>query len=278
MTILRLIGIGDSVVDYYQDQGKMYPGGNALNVAVFTKRCGAERAAYLGIVGQDKAGSHVINSLGHEGIEIARVRLVQAPTGVATVSIKEDGDRVFVTSNKLTRAQSMLALKLNPDDIEYIQQFDVIHTSINSDIEHELQKIAHRPISFDFSTHNRWDREYLGRVCPSLTYAFFSGSEMSLSEINDLIDYVHKLGVQVIGVTRGAQPAIFSENKRVYQQNPKPIKVVDTMGAGDSFIGAFLTHYYQTEDIHVSLDRAASFASEVCQYYGAFGYGADVTG
>ncbi|UUZ81205.1 hypothetical protein LJK88_41995 [Paenibacillus sp. P26] len=49
---MRLIGIGDNVVDYYQDQGVMYPGGNVLNVAVAAKRSGAEACAYLGITGR----------------------------------------------------------------------------------------------------------------------------------------------------------------------------------------------------------------------------------
>lgn len=51
---MKLIAVGDNVVDYYQDQETFYPGGNALNVAVLAKRLGHE-ASYIGIVGNDEA-------------------------------------------------------------------------------------------------------------------------------------------------------------------------------------------------------------------------------
>jgi fructoselysine 6-kinase len=270
---MNLIGIGDSVVDYYKDQGIMYPGGNALNVAVFAKRSGANKAAYMGIVGIDEPGEHVVGSLHEEDIDASHIRRVKAPTGVATVSLDQNGDRIFVASNKLVRAQSLLALKLNQDDLEYISEFDVIHTSINSDLEHELPKLAERKVSFDFSTPNRWNRDYLHQVCPYLTYAFFSGSELSRQEIESLFDFVHKHGVPLIGVTRGSSPAVFSENGKIYEQIPMCIETVDTMGAGDSFIGAFLTTYHDELNIEKALQCATSFASGVCGSYGAFGYG-----
>ncbi|MFR3877326.1 MAG: hypothetical protein ACLTYW_03345 [Collinsella sp.] len=42
----------------------MYPGGNAVNFAVYAKKCGAARSAYMGIFGNDAAAEHVIASLG----------------------------------------------------------------------------------------------------------------------------------------------------------------------------------------------------------------------
>lgn len=51
---MKLIAVGDNVVDYYQDQETFYPGGNALNVAVLAKRLGHE-SSYIGIVGNDES-------------------------------------------------------------------------------------------------------------------------------------------------------------------------------------------------------------------------------
>ncbi|MDP6184230.1 MAG: hypothetical protein QF609_10460 [Gammaproteobacteria bacterium] len=38
---VRLLGLGDNAVDIYADKGVMFPGGNAVNVAVHGKRRGA---------------------------------------------------------------------------------------------------------------------------------------------------------------------------------------------------------------------------------------------
>ncbi len=51
---MRLVAVGDNVVDCYPRLGLMFPGGNALGVAVHGRRSGAQ-AAYVGAVGDDAA-------------------------------------------------------------------------------------------------------------------------------------------------------------------------------------------------------------------------------
>ena len=45
---MRLLGLGDNVIDYYTNTGAVYPGGNAFNAAVHASILGAE-AAYMAI-------------------------------------------------------------------------------------------------------------------------------------------------------------------------------------------------------------------------------------
>ena len=56
--MLRVLGLGDNVVDKYMHIRTMYPGGNALNFAVYAKMFGIE-AGYLGVFGDDEAAAHV---------------------------------------------------------------------------------------------------------------------------------------------------------------------------------------------------------------------------
>ncbi len=272
---MRIICIGDALVDYYSHQGTIYPGGNAVNVAVMAKRNNAEDSAYLGLLGLDKEGNHIISSLKQEGICIKRVRRLTGPTGIAEVTLSDEGDRIFVSTNKEQRVQSLATLRLNQDDLDYINEFDIVHTcvSINTGIESELPKIAHKKISFDFSTPDYWTKDYLQDVCPYLTYAFFSCSQFSRDEVFELINYVHQLGVPVIGVTRGEKSCIFSKDGQIYELKSKLVDVVDTMGAGDSFIAAFVTSYLNGEKLETALCNASNFASNTCSFFGSFGYG-----
>lgn len=273
---MKIIGIGDGVVDYYEDQGLYYPGGSVVNVAVFAKKNGAEKAGYLGIVGNDEEGMHILDSLKKEQVDTKRTRIVSGSTGEAVVTLNKEGDRVFIGTNQEKRVQSLVSLRLNQEDITYINQFDVIHStiSINYGMEEELKKLSGKIISFDFSSKEYWTEHDLQTVCPYLTYAFFSGSDLKTDEIKTLIGKVHQLGVKVVGVTRGDKPAIFSESGALFVQPPLEIKAIDTMGAGDSFIAAFLTNYTQTKNMKQALCAAAEFAAETCKHYGAFGYGA----
>lgn len=270
---MKLVGIGDNVVDFYEDQSTIYPGGNALNVTVVSKRNGAEKNGYIGIIGDDLEAEHVLDALRYEEIDISKIRKMYGPNGKAYVALDENGDRVFKKTNRDLRVQSKATLQFTQDDLTYIDEFDVIHTSINSCIEHELEKLSFKPISYDFSTKSKWSKEYLAKVCPFIQFAFFSGSGMNEAEIDELIKYVHTFGVKIVVVTRGEEPAFCSDGQNKYLQPPIATEIVDTMGAGDSFIAGFITSYFDTNDITTALKNAAFSAGNTCKTHGAFGYG-----
>ncbi|MEJ9305176.1 fructoselysine 6-kinase [Priestia megaterium] len=268
---MKLIGVGDNVVDYYKDQGKIYPGGNALNVAVFYNRLSNHQSSYMGIVGNDESAEHVVNTLQQEKMDISRVRRAVGENGMAIVTLDEQGDRVFVGSNK-GGVQSRLKLMLNELDLTYIRQHDLLHTSVFSHLESDLP-LLHKiiDISFDFST--RYDEEYLQQVCPYISYAFFSGSSLPEEECMNLIKRVHLLGTSVVCVTRGEEGALLSVENQLFKQPIIPTNVVDTLGAGDSFIAGFLSSYLPEKNIAKALHNGSLVASQTCQNYGAFGYG-----
>ncbi|MCD8498530.1 MAG: PfkB family carbohydrate kinase [Clostridiales bacterium] len=56
--MLNVLGLGDNVVDVYLHTNTMYPGGNALNFAVFARQLGYS-SAYLGVFGDDAPAAHV---------------------------------------------------------------------------------------------------------------------------------------------------------------------------------------------------------------------------
>ncbi|MGZ4160944.1 MAG: PfkB family carbohydrate kinase, partial [Neobacillus sp.] len=156
---MRLIAVGDNVVDYYDDRGEMFPGGNAVNVAVFWKRYNVDEVSYIGIVGNDEEGDHIVNSLKQENIDVSRVRKVIGPSGEAVVALDEHGDRKFVGSNK-GGVQKELKLNFTETELEYIHTFSLLHTSVYSHLETELPLLQNYiDISFDFST--KYDDAYL---------------------------------------------------------------------------------------------------------------------
>jgi len=74
-------------------------------------------------------------------------------------------------------------------------------------------------------------------------------------------------------VTRGEDGALLSVENQLFKQPIISTKVVDTLGAGDSFIAGFLSSYLLEKNIAKALHNGALVASQTCQNYGAFGYG-----
>lgn len=266
---MKLIAVGDNVTDCYVDEGVYYPGGNAVNVAVNCKRNGAERVNYLGVFGDDENAEWIRQCLSEEGVGTERSRKVYGSSGKPRVYLR-DGDRVFGAGPRDT-CQHLYRIRIVPEDIELIRAFDICHTSCYSNLEYELPEIAAVcGLSFDFS--DKRDEAYLRRVCPHLQYAFFSGSDLGEAECRALLKLAHALGTKIAGVTRGGAGALFYDGREFYEQGVKKVEAVDTMGAGDSFIAGFLTHYADHGDMRAALGYAAERAALTCTQPGGFGH------
>ena len=273
------LGFGDNVVDKYEHIKTMYPGGNCVNFAVYAKMFGAKRSAYMGYFGNDAEAEHVMYALDDIGIETVKCKQLEGENGCARATLV-DGDRVFLGSNE-GGIRGKTPYVLDRFDLEYIRQFDFVHSGNYCFMEKELPKIreAGVPISFDFSDDS--EDSYYAEVAPTVDYAFcsFDGTDEEAREHRKkIVSYGPKLAV----ASRGADGCILYDGQEYYVQKAVPIKeVVDTMGAGDSLITSFMVAYTDhlkkgitgETAIRESLAAAAEFASKVCGMNGAFGYG-----
>ena len=238
---MRAIGLGDNVVDMYMHRNVMYPGGNAMNFAVYANLMGVE-SAYLGVFGSDDAAAHVHDTAQTLGLDMSHCRYEDGENGYSQVDIKE-GDRIFTGSNKggVLREHPV---KLSRLDLEYLSGFDVVHTSMFSYVQQELPKLRQwcSFISMDFS--DQFSKEHLKTYCPYIDCACLSCSHMEEEEILRLMRDIVDAGCRhIVLATRGNKGAIVMVDGRIYRQSPCLIKAVDTMGAGDSFITRFLVGY-----------------------------------
>ncbi|WP_242664961.1 PfkB family carbohydrate kinase, partial [Geobacillus zalihae] len=66
---------------------------------------------------------------------------------------------------------------------------------------------------------------------------------------------------------------LFSDSKQIYEQGVVDTKVVDTLGAGDTFVAVFLKEYLLHSNAQEAMKNGALAAAETCQRFGAFGHG-----
>lgn len=152
--MIKVLGLGDNVVDKYMHIHTMYPGGNALNIAVTAQIMGAQ-AAYLGVFGDDDAGMHVYDTIRKMGVNTLHCRFKKGENGYSEVKLV-DGDRTFIGSNQGGVSKEH-PLDLTELDYAYIAQYDLCHTSIFSYTEPYLERLSQMStfLSMDFS--NRYD-------------------------------------------------------------------------------------------------------------------------
>lgn len=80
---------------------------------------------------------------------------------------------------------------------------------------------------------------------------------------NDVGKYFREFGVEYVAVTRGGNSLLGFEFGKQYEIPVPQVEVVDTLGAGDVFHGAF-SYYIGSNGFRKSLEQAVRVASESC--------------
>lgn len=264
----RLLAVGDNVLDQYPQQGVMYPGGNAVNVAVHARRLGAE-TAYLGAVGTDPPGDIVLAALKREGVDTTLTRIVEGANASAVVKVI-DGDRIFAHGDV-----GVSLFDLTEDDLDAASAYDIVHTGECSSIESHLPQLAHASqcLSFDFS-ERPW--EYVEQYAQCASIAICSAPSGEVAEGQRQVEHLRSLGPTTAVVTLGAAGAFVLQESLTYR--PAPVgAIVDTLGAGDAFIARLLVGLARGEEVGALLNSATTYATASCASFGAFGYASAMT-
>ena len=267
---VTLLTVGDNVVDRYLDLGVLYPGGNAVNVAVHSRRCGAG-TAYIGAVGTDLAGRTVLDALVAEGVDTSLLRVVEGPNAYADVRVV-DGNRVFEHADV-----GVSRLRLTPSDFAAVAAATLVHTGECSMVEEQLADLsaAAPRLSFDFS--ERPD-EYVDEYAPLVDIAIRSLPSATVDDAVREARRISALGPGLVAVTMGAGGAVALQGEQVVHAPAPPTAVVDTLGAGDAFIARLLTGLIAEAPLSTLLGAATAYASSTCATFGAFGYETSLEG
>lgn len=243
--MIKAVGIGDYVMDRYYHYGKMFPGGNALNFAVYSKQLGHE-AAFVSVLADDMFARHAIDALDAYGIDRSMCVPRHGQTWLCDTR-HENGDRSITDSNDCGVIKNQ-PLEIDDALVEYLKAFDIIHANVNGCLGKGLTRLksAGVPIIYDYSDLWKTEQDLYG-LCPFIDYGFFSGKNLSRERLEELLKGLAERGCHLSVCTIGKQGAIVYDGNRYYAEPPyhASSQIVDTLGAGDSFLTGFITTYIE---------------------------------
>jgi fructoselysine 6-kinase len=218
-------------------------------------------------------------------VNIDYCRVLKGQTGYTIVELK-NGNRFFIEDN--------LGVQINfyiPSDLQEILSSSKINfysgftswknTNIAIDQKFDIKKIdldvlkkingISKHVAFDFS--NITDFDFIKLLAPYINLAFLSIDPSSNHKPKNfaekIIDFFRKGSVLII--TMGKKGSIAFIGNKIVTQNQIEADVVDTLGCGDAFIGAFLSEYIKSEgDIKKCLLRGTQVATEELKRFGAW--------
>ncbi|MFD5214145.1 PfkB family carbohydrate kinase [Microbacterium sp. NPDC058345] len=282
--MMRVLGFGDNIVDRFVDRAVEYPGGNAVNVAVYAHRLGAH-AEYLGVFGDDERGVFLRSSIEDAGVPTPRSLIRRGESGVSSLRV-DDGERVFLGWNGggITVREP---IDLDEGREEYAAGFDLVHSSVYSRTESQLPRLRrhHALVTFDLSSEAEFrEPAYLDRIAPFADLVLLSCAELDEDAAFALLEEVVVRGAGLALGTRGTDGALITDGRvrrsAPARRIPDDVDLIDTMGCGDAFLAGFLVALHGRgwrrgsiptgDDLHSALEAGADAAHDQCFVEGAF--------
>lgn len=263
---MKLGAVGSNCIDYYENLagGTPFPGGGPVNMAVYAVRLGAQ-SAYVGPVGDDAFGDLMRRAVAEKGVDVSRMR--QAPGKTArTQVLLENGDRVLGDYDEGVLADYVLT----PEDLEFLSTCDVVVCDLWGKVGAQFGDLQARGVPTAFDGADRpWDPDCQVAI-PHTDYLFFSGKEDCPALRQQMRGYAAQ-GPRLVIATLGERGSLCWDGERFHSFGIVPCpNVVDTLGAGDSYIAGFLVAYLQGAAIETAMEQGARAAAETLGYFGAW--------
>jgi len=301
----KLLSIGELLIDFIPhqkskklkdvDSFERVAGGAPANVCACVAKLGL-KSLMMTQVGHDAFGEYLVEKLGETGVDVSFIKKTDAAnTALAFVSLDQHGERDFSfyrnpSADMLYHEQNLDEISFDEGDILHFCSVDLIESPMKKAHQKAIQK-AHEKnmiVSFDpnlrfplWKDHNLY-KETINEFIPQAHILKISHDELDFitGEKNreKSITSLFRGHVKVVIITEGSVGAtIYTKQGSMFVPSIKT-EVVDTTGAGDSFIGAILYKLLLKKTTYNSLDvdidhDVISFAHKVSSYviarYGA---------
>lgn len=260
---MRVACVGDNCLDVYAAIEKAFPGGNPVNVAVYLLRMGIS-ASYTGVIGTDPYGKIMKNALAAKGVDISHLHTKPGKTAVTQVELV-NGERVFGDYDEGVLKE----FRLTDSDKDFLSRHDIMHTGIWGKVEKDLPELHSRGLSISFDFADKLDHEIVAQALPYVDYAFFSHPKDE-PFIREYLRKAQASGPKVAIATLGENGSIAFDGQHFTTFGIVPVDIVDTMGAGDSFIAGFIRGLLLKKHLPDCLALGAENASATLKYMGAW--------
>jgi fructoselysine 6-kinase len=258
-----IAAVGDNTIDEYTGGlAGSYVGGNALNVAVQAALGGAA-AAYFGAVGPDAKGRRVRDTLRSLGVGTDSLVELAGDTSTSLIRVDETGDRHFEYEDFGVCAQYRPA----GDDLRRLAGFGAVHIGLLPDPAPVRQALAGQGVLVSQDCA-------ISAGYADLDIAFCSAAATAAAgdaaAPADIARRAVAGGARLCVVTLGADGSLAHDGQDWWQAPATPVQVVDTTGAGDSYIAGFLQARLAGADVPQAMHAAATSAARTCTHLGAW--------
>ena len=276
-----VVGLGEVLFDCLPSGQKL--GGAPANFAYHVSQFGLTGYA-VSAISEDKLGKEITNTFDKVGLHYI-LPVVKQPTGTVQVTLDDKGIPQYdiclgVAWDNIPFTDEMKKLAEKTDAVCFgslAQRSEVSRATIQAFIN--AMPIKSLKV-FDINLRQHWyNREVIGASLLKSNILKINDEEIGIVqsllqlEGNDYAalcrDLIRRYSLQMVILTCGTNGSyVFTESEDSFLPTPK-VEVVDTVGAGDSFTGAFVANILQGKSIREAHEMAVKVSAFVCTQAGA---------
>lgn len=278
-----VLGIGEALWDMLPEGKKI--GGAPANFAYHVGQCGLN-SAVISAIGDDKLGQELIENFEEKKLNYL-LEVVDYPTGTVQVELDPNGMPIYeikegVAWDNIPPAARIMELASRTRCVSFgsLGQRSAVSRSTILDFLDAIPKEDNRFIVFDVNLRqNFYTREVLVESMQRANVMKINDEELIL--VSRMFGYpgidlkdkcwliLGKYSLKAIVLTCGVNGSyIFTPGSISFMPTPV-VEVVDTVGAGDAFSGAFMASILKGCSIQQAHANAVAISAYVCTQPGA---------
>jgi fructokinase len=273
---------GELLFDQFES-GETVLGGAPMNVAWHLQGLGLH-PTLISRIGNDPLGERALEALRLAGIDIDAIQLDKKyPTGTVRVKLRQ-GTPSFEIVQDVAYDQIQI-----PDDATMSKTYRLLYhgslalrSATSRDTLAHIRNLTGCPVFVDINLRPPfWEKTFIQQLIRQADWVKLNNEELLMliehpvtQDRQALIALARTLReanrLKALIVTCGADGAfIVSESEVVDMPPVKPVKIVDTVGAGDGFSAIVIAGLLQGWDYPRILAQASQFAAKICAIRGA---------
>lgn len=265
---IRVMSAGCVCTDVFVDKNEIRAGGESLNFCGNVCTVPSVECFLIGVVGADEYGSAIRERIQRLPVDISHLHTADGVTANHKIWHTADGDRYF--DDDAWDGGVFNNFTLTSGDLELLRTADAVHTHFDAPIFRQvldLKKDSDFLLAVDFNDNR--DFSDWEDLLDDIDLFFISGTlQDDNREILRRWSESHG-GVFVQTLAEHGSVAYCGGREYVCHA-VKAENVVDTTGAGDSYIAGFVAEYTVSRDVQKAMEQGSALAAVNIARLGGF--------
>ncbi len=260
--MIKFAAAGYVCIDYYpQMENRCYVTGNGVDVLFNLLDMRKDlKPSVVSAISDDTYGKMAVGAFRQREIDCTHLDII--PGGITPcvdLYLKNGNDRVHNTFQDGV----MTGYRFPEEAIRFLCEQDYVHTDFTGRLISQLPRLKEAGVKVAFDLSFRHEHEEMETVLSNIEVGLCSFEE-DIEGGKEFLRYGCGLGAKVLIATFGEKGSLAYDGKEFYRGEILPAeKVVNTVGAGDSYFAGFLSAYMDGKDIPECMKSGAARSSRV---------------